>query len=246
MASKNKKIETEQIIEPIVLEEKNTLLEFWNKYSKMISSFLIGIMIGVLAFFAYKKFIKEPKELEAKVAIYPAENLFVSMANTGFNKDSANIALNGGILDGKKVTGLLSIISKFGGTKAGNRATYDAGAIYLNTQDYNNAIKYLKDFSSYGAYQTEIKKCTMLGHAYAELKKDSEALEYYQKAANVNKKDENFTGDALMVAGAFAEKVGKTKEAIALYTEARDEYPNFAAVQNGDVDKYLAKLGVTK
>ena len=86
----------------------------------------------------------------------------------------------------------------------------------------------------------------MLGHAYAELNKNDDALDAYKKAANVNKQDENFTADALMVAGNFANKIGKTKEAIEFFTEARNEYPNFPAVSNGDVDKYLAKLGVTK
>ena len=249
MASKNKKVvteETEQIIEPIVTEDRNVLLEFWNKNKKIISSLLLGIVVGVCAFFAYKKFIKEPKELEAAEMAFPAEKLFAAMASGNFSKDTTKLVLDGGILEGAKVTGFLKIIDKFGGTNAGNRATYFAGATYLHNGEFEKAIKYLKDFSSNGAYQTEIKKYTMLGHAYSELKKDNEALESYKKAANVNKKDENFTADALMVAGAFAEKIGKNKEAIEFYTEARDEYPNFGAVQNGDVDKYLAKLGVTK
>ena len=249
MASKNKKTVTEetvQINEPIVSENKNGLLEFWNKNKKIISSLLLGIVIGICAFFAYKKLIKEPKELEAAELSFPAEKLFGVMASTNFSADSSKIVLEGGVLDGVKITGLLKIIDKFGGTNAGNRATYFAGATYLHKKEFENAIKYLKGFSSNGAYQTEIKKYTMLGHAYAELKKDDEALDAYKKAANVNKKDDNFTADALMVAGAFAEKIGKNKEAIEFYTEARDEYPNFASVQNGDVDKYLAKLGVIK
>ena len=203
-------------------------------------------MIGASAFLAYKFLYKAPREVEANEAAFPAENLFAKMTGAGFSKDSAKIALDGGTLDGAKITGFLAIINKYGSTAAGNRATYDAGATYLHTGEYEKAVKYLKDFSSNGAYQTEIKKYTMLGHAYAELKKNDEAFDAYKKAASVNKKDENFTADALMVAGNFATKIGKNKEAIEFFTEARDEYPNFPAVSNGDVDKYLAKLGVTK
>lgn len=248
MASKKEKVEvleTEQIQEPIIADDRNVMLDFWNKHSKKILSFAIGLMIGVALFFGYKHFIKAPKEVEANEAAYPAETLFSKLTSTEFSKDSSKIVLDGGVLDGVKITGLLTIINKYGGTNAGNRATYDAGATYLHLGEFEKAIKFLKDFDNNGAYQTEIKKQTMLGHAYAELKKNDDALAAYTKATTVNKKDENFTADALMVAGAFAEKIGKSKEAITFYKEARDEYPNFGAVQNGDVDKFLAKLGVT-
>ena len=248
MASKKDKVEvleTEQIQEPIITEDRNVLLEFWTKHSKKIVAFSIGALVGVALFFGYKQFIKAPKEIEAADACFPAETIFAKMASTEFSKDSSKIVLDGGVLDGKKITGFLAIINKYGGTDAANRATYDAGATYLHANEYEKAIKFLKDFEDKGAYQTEIKRQTMLGHAYAELKKNDDAMGAYAKATTVNKKDENFTADALMVAGAFAEKIGKTKEAIAFYKEARDEYPNFGAVQNGDVDKYLAKLGVT-
>jgi tetratricopeptide (TPR) repeat protein len=248
MAKKDKVevLETEQIQEPIIADDRNVMLDFWNKYSKKITAFLIGLLIGVGAFLGYKHFIKGPKEIEAAEASYQAETLFGKMAGTSFSKDSVNTVLNGGTIDGVKIKGLLSIVKDFGGTNAGNRATYLVGATYMHTKEFEKAIKFLKDFDNKGAYQTEIKKQTMLGHCYAELKKNDEALAAYSKATSVNKKDDNFTADALMVAGAFAEKIGKTKEAIAFYTEARDEYPNFGAVQNGDVDKYLAKLGITK
>ena len=36
----------------------------------------------------------------------------------------------------------------------------------------------------------EIKRQTMLGHAYAELKKNDDAMAAYAKATTVNKKDE--------------------------------------------------------
>ena len=250
MASKKENVTT-LVTEPIVettevVEERNTLLNFWTKNRKLITSALIGFCIGVALFLAYKFLYKAPREIEANEAIFPAENLFGKMDKTGFGKDSANIALNGGTLDGMKVVGLLSIINKYGSTKSGNRASYLAGATYLHIKEYDKAIKCLNDYSLGDVYQTMIGKYKMLGLAYSELKKNDDALDAFKKATNVNKKDENFTADALMTAGAFAIKIGKSKEAIEFFTEARDEYPNFPAVSNGDVDKYLAKLGVTK
>ncbi len=219
---------------------------FLTKYSKPIIYAVSALVLLFGGWYGYKKLVKEPKEKDASEAIFLAENLFGKMANTGFNKDSVNIVLNGGLLDGNKITGLLNVISKYGGTPAANRANYLVGAAYLQTKEFDKAIKYLKEFDGNGAYQTDIKKNIMLGHAYAELKKTEEALSAYKKAATINTKDEAFTADALMIAGAYAETLGKTTDAIELYQNARDKYPNFEAVKNGDVDKYLAKLGVTK
>ncbi len=248
MASKNKTAETAEVTvtQSAGVEEKQVLTNFWDKYSKMIIYGISGLLIIVLGYFGYQKFIKEPKEKEAAEAIFHAENLFGKMANTGFGKDSINIVLNGGVIDGTKITGLLSVISKYGGTPAANRANYEVGATYLQNKEFDKAIKYLKEFDGNGAYQTDIKKNIMLGHAYAELKKTDDALAAYKKAASINAKDENFTPEALMMAASYAETLGKTKDAIELYTQARDKYPMYQAVSSGDVDKYLAKLGVFK
>ena len=86
----------------------------------------------------------------------------------------------------------------------------------------------------------------MLANAYAEQKKTDEAMSAFKKAASVNEKDEAFTAEALVTAAAYADAVGKQKEAIDMYQQAKDKYPNYPAVQSGDIDKYLAKLGVTK
>jgi tetratricopeptide (TPR) repeat protein len=250
MAKKNITVETEQ---PIITETVDTGLatsqNFKNIWDKFGKQFMVGFAVGVLAFggyLAYQNFVKQPKEVKAAEAVFPVENFFDKMASTGFNKDSINIALNGGIVDSLKVEGLLSIISKHSGTPAANRATYMAGACYLHNKEFDKAIKHLNDFSANGAYQLDIKKHMMLGHANAELKKSEEALGEYNKAASINAKDEPFTSDALMTAAGYAETLGKTKDAIELYQKIKDNYPASQAVAGGDVDKYLAKLGVTK
>lgn len=165
------------------------------------------------------------------------------MATSGFNKDSVNIVLNGGNLEGSNVTGLLKVISQYGGTEAGNRAKYMAGASYLHIGEYEKAIKYLKDFNGKGAHQIQSRAYLLLGHANAELKKTDDALSFYQKAASVNEKDETMTADALMIAATYASVTGKSKQAIELFTKLKEKYPSNSSVMNGDVDKHLASLG---
>ena len=153
------------------------------------------------------------------------------------------------VLNGDKaagVTGLLKVASSYGGTKSGNRAEYMIGACYLNLKQFDKAIKHLKDFDGNGAEQIQSKAYILLGHAYAEQKKTDDALDYYQKAGNISDLDEGMASEALFLAGRYAEAMGKTKEATDIFQKLKDKYPASQRVSSGDVDKYLASLGVTK
>lgn len=216
---------------------------FWENYSKPIIYIGSAVIALILGWYGYQHFIKEPKENSAKEMIFPAEKLFDQMANTGFNKDSVSIVLNGGTLEGNSITGILKVISQYGGTKAGNRARYIAGASYLQIGEYEKAIKYLKEFDGAGANQIQSRAFLMLGHAYAEQKKTTEALDYYKKAASVNEKDEAISADALLTAANYAKYTGKQKDAIDMLNKLKDKYPTSAPVMNGEVDKILASLG---
>jgi tetratricopeptide (TPR) repeat protein len=242
MALKNTTVDTAEIVS----EEKTVRKDFLTQYSKPLIYGISALVLLVAGWYGYKKLVSEPKELKATEAIFPAENLFGKMASTSFGKDSVNIVLNGGVLDGVKITGLLNIIKNSGGTASGNRACYLAGATYLQTKEFDKAIKYLNDFNANGAYQTDIKKYIMLGHANSELKKTEEAFSDYKKATTINTKDEALTADALSIAASYASSLGKSKDAIELYQNLKDNYPNFQGVASGDVDKNLGKLGVTK
>jgi tetratricopeptide (TPR) repeat protein len=216
---------------------------FWDKFSKPIIYIGSAFILVIGGWYAYQNFVVKPKEQKANELIFPAENLFDKMASSGFNKDSVNTVLNGGTLEGAKVTGILSIISKYGGTKSGNRAKYIAGASYLQINEFDKAIKYLKEFDGNGADQIQSKAYILLGHAYAEKKSTDEALNYYKKAATVNPKDESITPYALLMAASYADAMGKNKEAIELYKEVMDKFPASSEVKSGDIEKHLARLG---
>jgi len=228
-------------------KETNEALEqvkgFWEKYSKKITYIGAAVIIVASGIIGYQKLIKEPKETKAAESIFLAESLFDKMATSSFSKDSVNITLNGGVLDGSNVTGLLKIISNYEGTLNANRAKYMAGACYLQIGEFDKSIRYLKEFDGNGSEQIQSKAYTMLGHAYAEKKQKDEALNYYKKAAEVNEKDDSFTPDALMLCGNYAESIGKNEDAIKFYQKVKNNYPAFVSVTNGEVDKKLARLG---
>ncbi len=232
---------------PTTAEEHEVLTRargFWDKYSKPIMYIGGAIILIIAGWYGYVNFIKLPNEKKADEAIYAAEAIFDKMSTAGFSKDSVNIALNGGALEGKKITGLLKVVSNYGGTKSGNRARYMVGASYLQIKEFDKAIKYLKEYEADGAEQVQSLAYKMIGDAYSEQKKTEDALNYYKKAAEVSGKDEAFTGNALAMAADYASYIGKTKDAIELYTKLRDKYPDNGSVKSGEVDKQLAKLGL--
>ena len=220
---------------------------FWEKYSRIIIIAGSAVIVLIGAYMGYKYLYKKPNEAKAADLVFPAEKLFGKMSTTSsYNKDTVNIVLNGGNLDGYPVTGLLKIINNYGSTAAGNRARFMTGACYLQLKQFDKAIKNLKEFDANGASEVQSKAYILLGHAYSEEKKTDEALSYYKKAASVVENDEGMAVEALFLAGMYADAMGKSKDAIELFQKIKDNYPASQRAVSGDADKYLAKLGVIK
>jgi len=246
MAEKQAKVETVEVNEAVERAKG-----FWAKFSKPIIYVGSAVILLIGGWYGYKNFIVLPKEQKASELIFPAEKIFGKMAQTSsFSKDSVSLVINGSSDPSNKITGMLTIIKNYGGTPAANLAQYMAGTCYLHTKDFASAIKYLKEFDGNGAGQIESSAYRMLGDAYAEQKKNDEALSNYKKAIDVaSVKDESTRFQALSRAALFCDATGKTKEAIELFTQIKEEItPEF--LRNNridfDADKYLAKLGVTK
>lgn len=207
-------------------------LGFWEKNNKSILILLSIIIIAIGGYFGYKYFFKLPEEEKAIEAIAPAQQYFA--------QDSLNLALNG---DGKNA-GFLKVISKFGGTASGNLAKLYAGESYLQLGDYNNAVKYLKDFNANGSVQTQALVYGLLGDAYSELKKNDEAVESYKKASSAFEQNEAMSSEYLYRAASLYELMGKNKEAIELFTQLKTKYPR--TERGFSAEKYLGKLGAAQ
>ena len=225
MADKNNEQESHHD-EQVIAKAK----DFWSKYNKplMIASTIIILAVG--GYYIYQNFVKKPKELKAADVLFKAEEYY--------SMDSVNQALNG---DGQN-WGFLKVIDKYGGTDAGNLASFYAGSCYIKLNENDKAIKYLKKFSG-DSKPIQARAYKLLGDAYADLGKNSDALSYYKKAAAHFEKDEASSADYLFTAAYFADRVVKdSKEAIALYKELKEKFPR--TQQAADADNYLAQLGV--
>ncbi|PWT77009.1 MAG: hypothetical protein C5B59_05080 [Bacteroidetes bacterium] len=224
-----------EIKKPLHVEnEKNVVTQvqdYWSKYGKQTTYALTFIVLLLAGYFGYKYMIKEPNEKKALEAMYQAEQYY--------KMDSARLALQGDNLN----PGFLRIMSKYSGTRAANLASFYAGSAYMKLGDFNNAIKYLKDFST-PVLQVQARAHGLLGDAYSELGRKEEAVAEYRKAGTIFEKDELISPEYLFRAGNIYESLGKKNEAIEMYQLIKDKYP--ASQRGYDIDRYLARLGNTR
>lgn len=214
--------------EEIVVRAKG----FWEKNSKTILIASTAVILLVGGYLGYKYFVQMPAEEKAQEEIFSAEQ--------HFRNDSLALALNGNATS----SGFLKVIKKYGSTKTGNIARLYAGECYLQLGDFNNAVKYLKEFDANGAAQVEAKAEGLLGDAYSELKKTDDAVSHYRKAGTLFPEDQAISSEYLFRAALLLEMNGKTKEAGELYQEVKDKFPR--TEKGFIVDKYLARLGTGK
>jgi tetratricopeptide (TPR) repeat protein len=204
---------------------------FWERYQKPVLIGLTVIIVAVAGWYGYKEYIVKPKEERASDAMFRAEQYFAM--------DSSNLVLNG---DGQS-RGVLYVINNFGGTKEANLAKYYAGVSYLKLGDFNNAVKYLKDFST-DAKQIQMMAYGVLGDAYSELNKKEDAIASYKKAAETFEEDENNSSEYLFRAGLLAETTGNANQALELYKQLKDKFPR--TEKGFQADKYINRLSIEK
>jgi len=202
---------------------------FWKKYQKQISIALVAVVAIVVGWYGYQSMIVKPKEDQAADAIFKAQQ--------NFAKDSLKAALNG---EGT-TRGFLYIVNNYGGTKSGNLAKYYAGVCYLRTGNFNNAVKYLKDFST-SAKQIQMMAYGCLADAYSELGNNEDAVTYYKKAAETFDEDQANASEYLFRAGLKLELMGKNKEAVEAYKQLKEKFPQ--SQRATQADKYIYRLSI--
>lgn len=191
---------------------------------------LIGIIIGAIVvvsvgYLALNKFYLEPRSTDAQEQMFMAQNYF--------EKDSFNLALNG---DGNN-PGFLDIVDDYGSTDAGNLAKYYAGISYLNLGQYDNAIDYLKKFSTEDLLLGPISVGAQ-GDAQLELGKADKALSLYTDAYKMN--DNELTTPIYMLkAGELLESSNKNADALKLYETIKQKFPE--SNEGRSIDKYIAR-----
>ena len=217
------------------LDQTANRSEQWIEKNKNILFYgLVAVVVVVLGYMGYNKFMVEPAENNASNELaFPRQYFDQAATAAGSEVDSIlRLGLDGA--DGNY--GFLNIAEKFSGTKAGNLANYYAGVTYLKLKEYKKAINYLGKFSS----DDDILGPTAIGaigDAFADLDQPSEALEYYEKAA-IAKTNDFTTPLFLLKAGKTALELSQFAKAEQHFQRIKDEFANTDFGRG--IDKYIS------
>ncbi|MCH2488676.1 MAG: tetratricopeptide repeat protein [Flavobacteriales bacterium] len=237
-AEKQSKIEDNSTTAEVfnTLDEGASKTEAWvEKNQKIILGVVGAVAICVLGYFAYQQFIQQPKEQEAMNEMFQAQEYY-ELALTAEAKDSLyDLALNGG----RGKYGFLDIIENYGGTDAGNIATYYAGMSYLQTNNYQEAINHLDNYDGDDAMTGPLAKGA-IGDAFVQLNQEDQALKYYEEAARMHK-NELTTPRFLLKAGITAMNLGKTDVALNHFSEITENYPNATEAAKAEAYKGMTE-----
>ena len=221
-----KKNEQEEVI--VDIEEVYSKTEkFVETYKKQIT-YVVGTIVAVVVLYLiYVKLYLEPHELEAQSEMFTAEQYF--------EQDSLDKAIYG---DGVAL-GFIDIIDIYGGTKSSNLAHYYLGISYLRMGSYDEAIDELNSFSSDDIMLSSISVGAK-GDAYMELGEIEKAIGLYKDAAHT--KENKFSSPIYLIkAGKALESIEEYSDALSVYEEIKDKYPE--SQEGREIEKYIARAG---
>lgn len=204
--------------------------DFYTKNKKNINTGILVLVVAVAGYFGLKQFYFEPREQEAQVEIFKAQQMF--------DVDSFNMALKGN----GTFKGFADIASEYSGTKTGNLAHYYAGICMLRTGDYAGAVDMLEGFSSDNALVGPLA-AGLLGDAYVESGDIEKGAKQYLKAARMSKN--KLTSPVFFKkAGIAFEELKNYSDAVEAYNSIKNDYPD--AQEATDIDKYIARASSLK
>ncbi|CUT07452.1 Tetratricopeptide repeat-containing protein [Candidatus Kryptonium thompsonii] len=130
------------------------------------------------------------------------------------------------------------IVENYGGTDAGEIATYYLASAYFMLGDYDNALKYFKKYDGNDKllFSASLAGIASIYEIKGEYKK---AGEYFEKAAQ-RFRENILVPEYLYNAARNYKLAGEREKALRLYERIKKDYPNFAKIR--DVEIYIASL----
>lgn len=228
--AKNKKTQKKYATEEAFQSLENTAQSsehFLEKNAKVLGFAFGALVLVAIGYFAYLRFVVEPKNEEATKE--------VTTANTMFEQDSMSLALNGST---GAYMGYNQIIDEYSGTDVANIARFKAGIASYKEGKYKEALNYFKTFKTSEEALKAVREGAM-GDSYAQLGQKEEALASYVKAAKAT--------DLQVLQSTYTKKAAilgletkKYDEPIALLEKFTQEYDD--QLLGGEMQRLLALL----
>lgn len=219
---------------PTMEQTLNKQEAFFLKYKKAIVVAVVAVIVIIAGSIAYNTFYAGLREDKAATAMAKAQELFASQ--------QYELALKGD----KSFEGFLQVASNYSGTDAANLANLYAGLCYANLDKWQDAVKYLDQFSSQDDAFISPSAMAALGNAYAHTKQIDKAVSCLKKAAdmaNSEAKDGvniSIAPTCLMQAARLLESQNKNDEALSIYKEIKTKYVK--SYYYSEIDKYIERL----
>ena len=224
----------------VVLEQNETVSKseaFILKNKKNIIIAVVAILAIIAGIFLYKGYVSGPREDKASTTLGRGQEYF--------NADQYDKALNG---DGASYAGFLKIASDYSSTDAGNLANLYAGLCYANLGKWEEAVKYLDQYSPADDAMVSPAAVAALGNAYAHVNQLDKAISALKKAADMADKqgvdgvNNSIAPTFRMQAAQLVESQGNKEEALKMYQDIKKKYVNSALVQSQEIDKFIERL----
>lgn len=222
---------------PTANETLNAREAFFVKYKKPLFTIVAAVIIVIAGLLIYTSYVSGPREDKASTALAKGQQYF--------NSEQFEVALKG---DSAGYVGFAKIIDEYGGTDAANLANLYAGLCCANLNKWEDAVKYLEDFSTAGDAMVSPAAKAALGNAYAQTGNIDKAVSTLKKAAEMADSkgldgvNTSISPTFLLQAGQLLESQGKKAEALEVYQNIKKKYVNAAMVQNTDIDKYIQRV----
>ncbi len=239
MSEENNNIETEftEVTGKSAIQQSSFIDQMGDFFQGNVKYVTIGIgviLIAVLGYFGYQKFIITPKNIDSAKALYIGESHFADTQNW-------EAVINGDSLGN---TGLLAAANKFEGYAGANIANYDMGIASLNLGKYDDAIKFL-DKTSFEDENIETARIGAIGDALAGLEKFADAEVKYKEAYTRRPKNEMTAPLYLLKLATINEIIENYEEATKYYTDLIENFPNSQYASKAKKYRVLTEKGTS-
>lgn len=132
------------------------------------------------------------------------------------------------------------VADNYSGSDAGNIAALQAAETFYHQGKYEQAAKYLKEFSTKDDVM-QAQADVLLGDSYVNLKKYDDALSAYDKALRIAAGNEQIAPAVLWKKANIYDAQKKYQDALNCYKQIKDGYPKFSFGNGISVDAYIAR-----
>jgi tetratricopeptide (TPR) repeat protein len=192
-----------------------------NKVLKASTAVVGIIVLVVLLFLGYNRFIYEPNNEESKA--------MVAKGIMWMEKDSVQLAIEE----------FEYVASEYSGYQGAHIANYSLGNLYFEQGRYEDAISVLGEVQIDDTYMQTLAVGT-IGDSYSELEDYESAVGHYIKAATRVENKET-TPLFYFKAGLNSEKAGDYAKAKEYYEVIKNKYTTFGNTKG--IEKYITRAG---